>query len=62
MFGATFPPFAFLLAQMQQVTARVLNSSMASRTQRGKAANQNVIVGNLGAVYTGTQSANAVNT
>lgn len=51
---------AFWLAQLQVIN-NVLRSPIRRRTQRARAANQNVITGNIGAVTTGTQTANPVN-
>jgi hypothetical protein len=59
-----FPAFAqgqgaFLLVQFQNINRALFFAPR--RIQRAKASNQNVIVGNLGLVRTGDQSANAVN-
>jgi hypothetical protein len=62
-FQAQFNPFgAFILSQLQVVRARAFGIPFGGRRQRARAGNQNVIVGNLGAVQTGTQNASPVNT
>jgi hypothetical protein len=61
MFPLSMAQGAFLLAQLRVIRSRIFGVSVAGRTQRARAANQNIIVGNTGAVRTGAQSANAVN-
>jgi hypothetical protein len=57
-----FNPFgAFLLEQLRALNNGVFSISIRNRTQAGRATNQNVIVGNTGAVSTGQQSAGTVN-
>ncbi len=51
---------AMLLQQLQQVNA-ALAAPVSGRTQRARAANQSIIVGNTGAVSTDVQNANPVN-
>ena len=61
MFQVQFNPFgAFVLAQFQSINFR-LRSAPLRRLQKSSAKNQNVIVGNLGAVRTGVQNASPVN-
>jgi len=61
MFQVQFNPFgAFVLAQFQAVNFR-LRATRVRRLQKAKASNQNVIVGNIGAVRTGAQNASPVN-
>jgi hypothetical protein len=63
-----FTPFlaanAFILVQLRIINNTLFGIGLRgkSRTQKSRAGNQNVIVGNIGAVYTDVQSANAVNT
>jgi hypothetical protein len=53
---------SFLLGQFQFIRSGVLGKQIrVRRTQRAKASNQNIIVGNIGAVRTGVQSASPVN-
>jgi len=48
-------------SQAQVLYLLVLSRGVPSRTQSAKASNQNIVVGNLGVVTTGTQTATPVN-
>jgi hypothetical protein len=61
-FQTQFNPFgAFILAQLQVARARAFGIRFGGRRQSARASNQNIIVGNTGAVSTGQQSATPVN-
>ena len=62
MFPIPFNPFgAFVLAQFQAINFRLRSTPLRRKLQKASAKNQNVIVGNIGAVATGVQDANPLN-
>ena len=66
MFGLTLFGVSptFLLGQLRSINAHLFGFGIEAnrgRFQSARATNQNIIVGNYGAVRTGVQSANAVN-
>jgi hypothetical protein len=51
-----------LLQQLQRINVALIVARLApGRTQRGRASNRNIVVGNIGAVATGVQNASPVN-